>query len=105
VGDEPSNGARYVTHQRLTDLLEAHRREESEARHSLANRILLDLGTRVTVAEHERLSSEVRDVKTTVARHDDSLLKIEWVGTTLNRLGVLNVVGWVGVLVAIWVTR
>lgn len=37
--DEPVNGSRYVTHQRLYDLMDAHRRDESAARRAITSRL------------------------------------------------------------------
>jgi hypothetical protein len=44
VDDQPDG--RWVSHQRLTDVLDAHRREEAQSRHALSDRFTLELAGR-----------------------------------------------------------
>ena len=69
--DEPRNGERYVTHQRLADVMDAHRRDEEQARDGLATRLSASVDRKASAAGVQRLSTDLGAVTAKVDSHDD----------------------------------
>lgn len=59
--DEPRNGERYVTHQRLADVMDQHRREEDVRREQLADRLSRSIENRALAKDVERIGATVTD--------------------------------------------
>ena len=92
------NGHRYVTHQRLADVLDQHRREEV----ALAQRLAADVGGRVTVAEHQRLVNHVERIETIVGQHDDVLQQQRGARSMLYAIFGSSVLGLIVALAALF---
>lgn len=69
--DEQRNGERYVTHQRLADVMDAHRRDEDGARDAMATRLSASIDRKARAEDVQRLATDLGSVTTTVNAHDD----------------------------------
>ena len=97
MSEESANGHRYVTHQRLSDVLDQHRREEA----AVAQRLAADTSGRVTVAEHQRLVTQVERIESTVGQHDDVLQQQRGARSMLYAIFGSSVLGLVVALAAL----
>lgn len=75
--DEPANGTRYVTHQRLADVMDAHRRDEEQARDSLASRLAASIDRKARAEDVQRLTTDLGAVSATVNTHDDKWQRMD----------------------------
>lgn len=98
TADEPQNGQRYVTHQRLAEVMDQHRNVEVPA---LRAAVEARIDRRATVERVARLESDVRENERMIATHEALLQQMRGMVTLAKFALGTSILGIVVALLAI----
>lgn len=92
----------YVTERRLSEVLDAHRHEETEARREVATELSQSLLRFASSVDHVRLEGDVKELRVVVETHERLVRRVEGGIMVLKVFVGTSVIALVVALVGLW---